>query len=36
MDRELQDAALCTAQIVNREGRLDATVRQVEQVIMGE
>ncbi len=35
MDRELEDAALCTAQIVNREGKLDATVREVEQVVVG-
>jgi len=35
MDRELSDAALCTAQIVNREGKLDETVREVEQVIVG-
>ena len=35
MDRELADASLCTARVVNREGQLDATVREVEQVIVG-
>lgn len=35
MDRELADAALCTARIVNREGALQATVREVENVIGG-
>lgn len=33
VDRELADAALCTAQVVNREGKLEETVRQVEGVI---
>ncbi|MDO8468869.1 MAG: hypothetical protein Q7S29_03880 [Candidatus Peribacter sp.] len=35
MDREIADASLCTAQVVNRDGQLDETVREVEQVIVG-
>ncbi|MDD5040861.1 MAG: hypothetical protein PHX87_01780 [Candidatus Peribacteraceae bacterium] len=33
MDKELADASLCTARVVNREGKLDETVREVEEVI---
>lgn len=33
MDRELADASLCTAQVVNREGKLEETIREVERVI---
>ncbi|MDD5103511.1 MAG: hypothetical protein PHX93_03875 [Candidatus Peribacteraceae bacterium] len=35
MDHELADASLCTARVVNRDGKLDETVREVEQVING-
>lgn len=35
MDRELADASLCTAQVVNREGKLEDTIHEVEQVILG-
>lgn len=35
MDREIADASLCTAQVVNRDGKLDETVCEVEQVIVG-
>ncbi len=35
MDRELADAPLCTARVVNREGKLDETVREVEGGIYG-
>jgi len=36
MDRELADASLCTAQVVNRDGKLNETVREVEEVIFTE
>ncbi|ALM09612.1 MAG TPA: guanylate kinase [Candidatus Peribacter riflensis] len=35
MDRELQDAALCTAQVVNREGKLAETIAEVERAMSG-
>ncbi|MDD5739390.1 MAG: hypothetical protein PHO20_01330, partial [Candidatus Peribacteraceae bacterium] len=35
MDRELKDASLCTAQIVNRDGKLEDTVLEVSKVILG-
>lgn len=33
MDREIADASLCTARIVNHDGKLGDTVREVEKVI---
>ncbi len=33
VEMELQHSSLCTAQIVNVEGKLDATIEQVEKVI---
>jgi guanylate kinase len=35
MDRELEDASLCSAQVVNREGKLEETVVEIERVIFG-
>lgn len=35
MDRELEDAALCDARVVNREGGLLETMAEVEKVILG-
>lgn len=36
MDRELEAAPLCTAQIVNREGALEQTIAEVEDVVFRE
>jgi len=33
MDRELADASLCTAQVMNRDGKIGETVQKVEEVI---
>jgi guanylate kinase len=35
MEKELSYASLCTAQIISREGKLDAVAREVEGVVMG-
>ncbi|OIO55834.1 hypothetical protein AUJ46_00180 [Candidatus Peregrinibacteria bacterium CG1_02_54_53] len=35
MNKELQDADLCTARVVNRDGALEITVQEVEKVIRG-
>jgi guanylate kinase len=34
MDQELTYAKLCDAQVVNREGRIEETIREVEKVIL--
>lgn len=35
MEKELQYADLCDVKIVNREGKLDETIQQIEQAIFG-
>lgn len=36
MEREMACANLCTAAIVNREGKIEDTLREVEQLVLGE